>query len=477
MSFKSTPSRSALAEPERAASRNVSKLGSAVQPEPPRIRPSNWAAYCFDRINDALDGLFSACRVADHRLMPALRLGMVLLVVPLAGWAQEFTGELELRLERTIGATLVASKTKPWPDMRFPYSPGEELYDGVLEIGRTPDDRISVSATEKPGKEARLFLDLNGNHHLDEGETFQFRRLANDPAYEQEVRVEIPLSRGPYRTFEMRFLIPRRGKETICSGFQRAILVEAEPVVVGHVLVEGRELRAAWYYSLAEGEVKPDWRQGIDSNFDGHVDFSPTSPESDYGPSPVFRVGDRYFSTDTVDLTAGTFQLRERAGRDYTRIELVEGTRLPAFAFDDFEGLHHSSDEYRGRWLLIHFWETPCSPCFQDFPFLRQAWDSLRPRGLEILGVYGQPFDSKAAEAALKHGAAWTLATGDSLGTWKDRLRIYAWPTIFLVDPQGRIVVVSTWPEDVLRSERLVKTLQETLPKNTVASSMLGRSR
>jgi hypothetical protein len=405
--------------------------------------------------------------------MPTLRFVIVLLVVPLASWTREFTGELELKLERTSGGTLVASKTKPWPDMPFPYSPGEELYNGVLEIGRTPADRISVSATEKPGNEAHLFLDLNGNHHLDAGETFHFRRLANDPAYEQEALVEIPLSRGPYRTFEMRFLVPRRGKETICSSYQRAILVEAEPIVVGHVLLDGRELRAAWYYSLAEGDVKPDWRQGIDSNFDGSVDFSPTSPESDYGSWPVFRVGDRYFSTDRVDLSAGTFLLRERAASDYTRIELVEGTPLPEFAFDDFEGTHHSSNEYHGRWLLIHFWETPCGPCFQDFPFLRQAWDGLRPRGLDILGVYGQPFESKAAEAARKHGAAWTQAVGDSLGTWKDRLRIYAWPTIFLVDPRGRIAVVSTWPDDVLRSERLVKTLDETL--DNAGANRVGR--
>jgi peroxiredoxin len=354
--------------------------------------------------------------------------------------------------------------------MPSPYSAGEELYEGTLEIGRTPNDQISVSVTEKYGSEARLYLDLNGNHHLDEGETFRFRHLPSDPAIEQEALVEIPLNRGPFRTFAVRFLIPRRGKETICTGYQRAILVEAEPVVVGHVLVDGQELRAAWYYSLAEGEVKPDWRQGIDSNFDGHIDFSPTSPESDHGPAPVFRVGESYYSTEQVDLSAGTFLLRERPAVDYTRIELVEGTLLPEFTFDDFEGSHHSSREYLGRWLLIHFWETPCSPCFEDFPLLRQAWDDLRSRGLDILGVYDQPFGSDAADAARKHGATWTQAVGESLGTYKDRLRIYAWPTIFLVDPQGRITIVSTWPEDVLRRERLLKTLDAKLPKGTAAS-------
>lgn len=397
--------------------------------------------------------------------MSVHRLAILLLFVPLLGWAKDFIGELELKLERTSGATVVASKTRPWAVMPFPYESGEEVYDGILEIGRTENDRISVSAAERRGGEVRLYLDLNGNHHLDSGETFGFRRLDNDPAYEQEALVEIPLNRGPFRTFEMRFLIPRRGKETICSGFQRAILVEAEPVVVGHVMVEGRELRAAWYYSLAEGAVKPEWRQGIDSNFDGRVDFSPTSPESDYGPSPIFRIGERYYSTGQVDLSAGTFVLSERAAGDYTRIELVEGTLLPDFTFDDFKGAHHSSEEYRGRWLLIHFWETPCDPCFEDFPFLRQAWDTLRLRGLEILGVYGQPLDSKAQDAARKHGAGWTQAIGDSLSEFKDRLRIYAWPTIFLIDPRGRIAVVSTWPEDVLRGERILRTLDATLPR------------
>jgi hypothetical protein len=348
--------------------------------------------------------------------------------------------------------------------MPFPYSPGEELYEGLLRLGGSEQDWMHVSAVEGPGHPIWLYVDLNRSGTLDKGETFRFRRLKHDPRYEQEVKVDVPLQKGPFRSFEIRFVIPRRGMESVCEGFERAVLAEDQAVVMGETLLDGRKLRAAWYYSPADGTVRPESRQGVDSNFDGRVNFEATSPESDFGESPIFRIGDRYFSTGHVDLAAGTFKLRERGAGEYTRIEMVEGTRLPEFTFQDFDGVNHPSSEYRGRWLLIHFWEYPCSPCFADFPYLRQAWDRLHSRGLEILGIDGDVFSPEALKAAQEQRAVWPQARGESLSYFKGRLRLWGVPTSFLVDPQGRIAVVNRWPVNVLRGEELLRTLHATLP-------------
>jgi hypothetical protein len=99
-----------------------------------------------------------------------------------------------------------------------------------------------------------------------------------------------------------------------------------------------------------------------------------------------------------------------------------------------------------------------------DFPFLRRAWDGLRPRGLEILGVDGNEFGPEDLRVAKENGAVWPQARGASLQDLTKRMRIAAWPTLLLLDPEGRIAVVDREPGNLLRGEQLLRTLQARLP-------------
>ncbi len=397
-------------------------------------------------------------------LMPVTRPAVLFFASAALVWAGEWTGTLNRKLDRAPDTRVVGWPTAPCTGLPFPCSPADKLYQGFLELRRFDGDKIRVSAVEPPAGPIRLYVDLNGDGRLDAGESFRFRPARHDPRWEQEATVEVPLKAGPFRSFKVRFLIPRRGKEDMCSGYQRAVLAESEPLVTGQVRLEGRKLRVAWYYSAERGEVT--FREGLDANLDGRIDFDWSSPENDfYGPlPPVFRVGQRYYRTENVDPAAGRFRLVERPAKEYDRIELVEGQVLQKFTFVDFEGAKHTSREYLGRWLLIHYWEYPCTPCFADFPAIRRAWEGLRPRGLEILGVNPQPFGPGAIQAASENRAVWPQARGESLEDLTHRLRISASPTLFLLDPEGRIAVVDRWPSNLLRGEQLLRTLQAKLP-------------
>jgi len=396
--------------------------------------------------------------------MQARRPACLLFAAAALAWGGEWTGTLNPKLDRAPDTAVVAWPSRPSAGLPFPCSPSDKLYQGFLALRRFEGDKIRVSAVEPPAGDIRLYVDLNGNGRIDPGESFVFRPTRHDPHYEREATVEVPLTTGPFHSFKVRFLVPRRGKEDMCSGYQRVVYAQSEPLVTGQVHLEGRKLRVAWYYSTATGEVA--WREGLDANLDGRIDFGWTSPENDfYNPGPpVFRIGKRYFRTERVNLAAGSFQLVECPASEYTRIELVEGQVLPEFDFVDFEGARHSSREYLGRWLLVHYWEYPCTPCFADFPDLRRAWDGLRFRGLEILGINSQPFSPEAVRLAQENHAVWPQARGDSMEDFTHRLRISAMPTVFLLDPEGRIALVNGSHGEFLRGEELLRTLQEKLP-------------
>jgi len=376
--------------------------------------------------------------------------------------AGEWTGKLDRKLSRAPDTDYLLWQSPPPPDL----PPGYTLYEGFLKLRRFEGDGINVSAIESPTGSVELYVDLNGNCKFDRGESFRFHRLKHDPNYEQEAIVKIHLNKGPFQSYKIRFVIPKRGKEGACAHDQRVIFVQSEPLVTGHARLGRRKLRVAWYYSLKDAGVA--WRQGMDANLDGHIDFGWTSPENDFyqaAAPPVFRVGQRYVQADRVDVVARKFRLIERPAGEYTRIELMEGNTFPVFAFQDFQGAQHNTREYRGHWLLIHYWEYPCTPCYAGFPYIRKAWEQMRARKLEVLGICPQPFGSAALQAASDHGAIWTQARGESFADITRRARISAMPTLILLDPEGRIAVVDRSPTNLLRGDQLLQTLDDLLPR------------
>ena len=110
--------------------------------------------------------------------------------------------------------------------------------------------------------------------------------------------------------------------------------------------------------------------------------------------------------------------------------------------------------DYKGKWVLIEFWAFWCGPCVSDgLPKLIELDSRYSDRRDQyvILTIHDQQaktfeeLDRKLAEKNIPkkywNGAALPfpiLLDGD--GETARRWGIHAWPTLVLIDPQGRIV-------------------------------------
>ena len=206
---------------------------------------------------------------------------------------------------------------------------------------------------------------------------------------------------------------------------------------------------------------------GFDVNGDGKIDRGTLSPEKALAHSgvTVFRVGDRYVSTLGIDPVTRAVQLREHQPSDYRRIELRQGNVLPDFTFTDLSGASRRLSDMPGRLTLLAIWSSSCGPAVDELPNVERAYRTLGPKGLTVIGL---PDDSDLEEmraAIAAHGVTWPNATPHSVKQLlQERLEIWSNPVFIVLDPTGRIVMVST--EDFtsrLRGPALVETLRRLL--------------
>lgn len=67
--------------------------------------------------------------------------------------------------------------------------------------------------------------------------------------------------------------------------------------------------------------------------------------------------------------------------------ELQLGKVLPNFHQSDTIGNLIELTAFRGKYVLIDFWASWCTPCRKEHPYLKQAYQRFRDSGFEILGI------------------------------------------------------------------------------------------
>ena len=96
-----------------------------------------------------------------------------------------------------------------------------------------------------------------------------------------------------------------------------------------------------------------------------------------------------------------------------------------------------------GRVVLIEFWTFACYNCRNTLPRVKK-WDAqYRDKGLTIIGVHTPELDYESNIDNLRRevaalGIKYPVVTDNDYATWK-AYGVEAWPTLFLLDKQGRV--------------------------------------
>lgn len=115
-----------------------------------------------------------------------------------------------------------------------------------------------------------------------------------------------------------------------------------------------------------------------------------------------------------------------------------DNTAYPSLVVDTLDGGRFDLAAERGRWVVVNYWATWCSPCIKEIPDLT-AFDAAR-EDVRVIGLAFEEIERADLDAFLsKHPAGYPIAVVDVYDPPKDFDVPRGLPTTYLVDPQGRL--------------------------------------
>lgn len=119
------------------------------------------------------------------------------------------------------------------------------------------------------------------------------------------------------------------------------------------------------------------------------------------------------------------------------------GGKMPSAELHDPQGNSHQiSEAYKGKYILLDFWNVGCAPCIMAFPEMKEIYDEKKDR-LTIISITTDT-EKIWKEGLKKHKLPWVNLTDNlGLGGYSRSYGVFAIPFYVLISPDG--IVLNMW--------------------------------
>jgi len=208
---------------------------------------------------------------------------------------------------------------------------------------------------------------------------------------------------------------------------------------------EEQKKDTAWFHA-----VDLQFRQRVQARSDRELEFARTHPHDYFSVIALGELTRDGASAARVKPVLANLDEELRQTLVGKKLEekigaltaVVPGAMAPDFVQADTSGRPLRLSSLRGKYVLVDFWASWCSPCRAENPNLKQQYEKYKSKNFEVISVSLDDNRKKWEDAIVKDGLPW-LQVSDLKGWNNEAGKLYGVsgvPATFLVDPQGKIV-------------------------------------
>ncbi|MDG3006505.1 redoxin domain-containing protein [Paludisphaera mucosa] len=132
--------------------------------------------------------------------------------------------------------------------------------------------------------------------------------------------------------------------------------------------------------------------------------------------------------------------LKQKAETELGRFARV-GKPAPALEAQDLEGKTVRLGDLRGKFVLVDFWATWCTPNIVELPRLQDAYKKYHGAGLEIVSVSLDDTRTAVVDFVKARKIPWVQLHNTTAGVdCVEAFGVSSIPATYLIDPQGTII-------------------------------------
>ena len=180
-------------------------------------------------------------------------------------------------------------------------------------------------------------------------------------------------------------------------------------------------------------------------------------------PSPRAALALALIAAFTVWITWRAKTIESSLSGSGKQVSELDGKPAPAFRLASLDGRAVSTDEFRGKKLVVGFWASWCGPCRMELPVLARFYRQTHTAdaGYEVVAIDIDD-DRAAAEAAATELKLPFAVLLDADGKVSKSYGVDAIPALFVIDENGKVVRGEAGFEFALAQELGIKNYSPT---------------
>jgi len=120
--------------------------------------------------------------------------------------------------------------------------------------------------------------------------------------------------------------------------------------------------------------------------------------------------------------------------------EVSEGKVFPEIILTGVDGSTKSLKSLRGKLVVVNLWATWCHPCRNEMPSLERLSQAVDPRKIAVVAISVDTDKNLVQEFILQYRLTFPIYMDQGMTIANRQLGVQAFPTTYLVGPDGRLV-------------------------------------